>query len=49
MFSFGTVTDVIEKDGKLYAPGICDARALAANLSVIRLWSTAACAHIMIL
>lgn len=37
VFSFGTVTDVIEKDGKLYAPGICDdTRALAANLSVIR-------------
>lgn len=37
VFSFGTVKEVIEKDGKLHAPGICDdTRALAANLSVLR-------------
>lgn len=37
VFGFGSVHEVIEKDGRLYAPGICDdTRALAANLSVIR-------------
>lgn len=24
VFAFGTVTEVLEKDGKIYAPGICD-------------------------
>lgn len=37
VFNFGDVKEVVEKDGKLYAPGICDdTRALVANLSVIR-------------
>lgn len=37
VFQFGAVKEVVEKDGKLYAPGICDdTRALAANLSVLR-------------
>lgn len=37
VFGFGDVKEVIEKDGKIYAPGICDdTRALAANLSVLR-------------
>lgn len=41
VFAFGTVTEVLEKDGKIYAPGICDdTRALAANLSVIRALTT---------
>lgn len=37
VFGWGDVKEVVEKDGKLYAPGICDdTRALAANLSVVR-------------
>ena len=37
VFPAGIDTTVKEKDGKLYAPGICDdARGLAANLSIIR-------------
>ena len=37
VFAFGTDVTPIEKDGKIYAPGICDdTRGLAANLSVIR-------------
>ena len=37
VFPFGTNVTPIEKDGKIYAPGICDdTRGLAANLSVIR-------------
>lgn len=37
VFGWGDVKEVIEKDGKIYAPGICDdTRALAANLSVVR-------------
>ncbi len=37
VFPFGTNVTPVEKDGKIYAPGICDdTRGLAANLSVIR-------------
>ncbi|NLY54566.1 MAG: M20/M25/M40 family metallo-hydrolase [Firmicutes bacterium] len=37
VFPFGTDVSPVEKDGKIYAPGICDdTRGLAANLSVIR-------------
>ncbi|MGI6574635.1 MAG: M20/M25/M40 family metallo-hydrolase [bacterium] len=37
VFSFGTDVTPVEKDGKIYAPGICDdTRGLTANLSVIR-------------
>lgn len=37
VFPFGTSVVPIEKDGRIYAPGICDdTRGLAANLSVIR-------------
>lgn len=37
VFPAGTDLQPIEKDGKIYAPGICDdTRGLAANLSVIR-------------
>ena len=37
VFPFGTDVTPVEKDGKIYAPGICDdTRGLAANLSVIR-------------
>jgi acetylornithine deacetylase/succinyl-diaminopimelate desuccinylase-like protein len=37
VFPFGTVKEVVEKDGKLYAPGISDdTRALAAKLTVAR-------------
>ncbi|MBP9483816.1 MAG: M20/M25/M40 family metallo-hydrolase [Negativicutes bacterium] len=37
VFPFGTNVTPIEKDGKIFAPGICDdTRGLAANLSVIR-------------
>lgn len=37
VFSFGTDVTPVERDGKIYAPGICDdTRGLAANLSVIR-------------
>ena len=37
VFPFGTNVIPVEKDGKIYAPGICDdTRGLAANLSVIR-------------
>jgi len=37
VFQYGAVKSIIEKDGKLHAPGICDdTRALAANLSVLR-------------
>ena len=37
VFGWGDVKEVVEKDGKIYAPGICDdTRALAANLSVVR-------------
>ncbi len=37
VFSFGDTTEVIEKDGLLHAPGICDdTRGLAAVLSVAR-------------
>ena len=37
VFPFGTDVTPKEKDGKIYAPGICDdTRGLAANLSVVR-------------
>ena len=37
VFPFGTDVTPVERDGKIYAPGICDdTRGLAANLSVIR-------------
>lgn len=37
VFPFGTDVTPIERDGRIYAPGICDdTRGLAANLSVIR-------------
>jgi len=37
VFPFGTDVKPIERDGKIFAPGICDdTRGLAANLSVIR-------------
>ncbi len=37
VFDFGTDVTPVEKDGKIYAPGICDdTRGLAANLSVLR-------------
>ena len=37
MFPFGTNVTPVERDGKIYAPGICDdTRGLTANLSVIR-------------
>lgn len=37
VFSFGTDVTPIERDGKIFAPGICDdTRGLAANLSVAR-------------
>lgn len=37
VFPFGTDVTPVDKDGKIYAPGICDdTRGLAANLSVIR-------------
>ncbi len=37
VFAFGTDVTPVEKDGKIYAPGICDdTRGLAANLSVLR-------------
>lgn len=37
VFSLGTDVTPLERDGRIYAPGICDdTRALAANLSVIR-------------
>jgi tripeptide aminopeptidase len=37
VFAFGTDVTPVERDGKIYAPGICDdTRGLAANLSVIR-------------
>lgn len=37
VFPFGTNVTPVERDGKIYAPGICDdTRGLAANLSVIR-------------
>ena len=37
VFPFGTDVKPVEKDGRIYAPGICDdTRGLAANLSVIR-------------
>lgn len=37
VFSFGTDVTPKERDGRIYAPGICDdTRGLAANLSVIR-------------
>lgn len=41
VFPVGTNVTPIEKDGKIYAPGICDdTRGLAANLSVIRALQT---------
>ncbi len=37
VFPFGTDVTPVEKDGRIYAPGICDdTRGLAANLSVVR-------------
>ena len=37
VFPFGTDVTPVERDGRIYAPGICDdTRGLAANLSVIR-------------
>lgn len=37
VFGWGDVKEVVEKDGKIHAPGICDdTRALVANLSVVR-------------
>ena len=37
VFPFGTNVTPVERDGKIYAPGICDdTRGLTANLSVIR-------------
>ncbi len=37
VFAFGTNVTPVEKDGRIYAPGICDdTRGLAANLSVLR-------------
>lgn len=37
VFDWGDVKEVLEQDGKIYAPGICDdTRALVANLSVVR-------------
>jgi acetylornithine deacetylase/succinyl-diaminopimelate desuccinylase-like protein len=37
VFPFGTDVKPVEKDGRIYAPGICDdTRGLVANLSVIR-------------
>ena len=37
VFPFGTDVTPVERDGKIFAPGICDdTRGLAANLSVIR-------------
>lgn len=37
VFPFGTNVTPVEKDGKIYAPGICDdTRGLAGNLSVLR-------------
>ncbi len=37
MFPFGTDVKPVEREGKIYAPGICDdTRGLAANLCVIR-------------
>ena len=37
VFQFGTDVTPVERDGKIFAPGICDdTRGLAANLSVIR-------------
>ena len=42
VFPFGTDVTPVEKDGKIYAPGICDdTRGLAANLSVIRAFNEA--------
>lgn len=40
VFPFGTNVTPVEKDGRIYAPGICDdTRGLAANLSVVRAFS----------
>jgi len=37
VFAFGTSVTPVERDGKIFAPGICDdTRGLAANLSVVR-------------